>query len=83
VGANPHQERVFIAANIVDKDLIKGAWGKALLDLIDIIGPENAFLSIYENDSGSDTKQALEELAAKVKSTINHTFLLYILLTSF
>jgi hypothetical protein len=74
VGANPHQERVFIAANIVDKDLIKGAWGKALLKLIEIIGPENTFLSIYENDSGSDTKIALEELGAELKCRTTHNF---------
>ena len=67
LGSNPNQERVFIAANIVNKDLIRGAWGKAVLDLIDIIGTENAFLSIYENDSGSETKDALQELSAKVK----------------
>jgi Cryptococcal mannosyltransferase 1 len=67
LGSNPNQERVFIAANIVDKDLIRGAWGKAVLDLIDIIGQENAFLSIYENDSGPETKKALQELSEKVK----------------
>lgn len=66
-GTNAHQEKVFIAANIVDKDLIRGAWGDAILGLIDIIGPENTFLSIYENDSGPETKEALKELEAKVK----------------
>lgn len=66
-GSNPKKERVFIAANIIDSDLIRGAWGKALLELIDIIGKDNVFLSIYENDSGEDTKAALRELSAKVK----------------
>jgi hypothetical protein len=69
-GSNPNNERVFIAANIVDKDLIRGTWGKSLVHLIDIIGHENVFLSIYENDSGPDTRKALQELAAKVKSTL-------------
>jgi hypothetical protein len=68
-GMNPRGEKVFIAANIIDKDLIRGPWGKAILDLIDIIGPQNAFLSIYENDSGPETKDALRELAAQVKCT--------------
>jgi hypothetical protein len=71
-GTNPRSEKVFIAANIIDKDLIRGAWGDAILGLIDIIGPQNAFLSIYENDSGPETKEALRELAAKVKCEFEH-----------
>ncbi|KZF19548.1 glycosyltransferase family 69 protein [Xylona heveae TC161] len=67
VGANPHNEKVFIAANIVDAGLIRGAWGEALLHLIEQLGPENTYLSIYENDSGSDTREALSELRQKVK----------------
>lgn len=66
-GGNPDQEKVFIASCIVDPDLIRGAWGRSILELVDAIGPENAFLSVYENDSGPDTKEALLELAQKVK----------------
>lgn len=66
-GTNPSNEKVFIAANIVDEDLIRGAWGERVLELIDIIGPDNTFLSIYENDSGPGTKAALRELSQKVK----------------
>jgi hypothetical protein len=66
-GSNPKNERVFIAANIIDSKLIRGAWGKAVLELIDIIGNDNVFLSIYENDSGEDTRVALMEFSAKVK----------------
>lgn len=66
-GGNPHHEKVFIASCIVDPELIRGAWGRAVLELIDAVGPENAFLSVYENDSGPDTKEALLELAQKVK----------------
>lgn len=65
-GTNPHGEKVFIAACIVDPDLIRGSWGKAVLDLISIIGPENTYLSIYENDSGPETKKALKELSELV-----------------
>ena len=68
-GTNPNREKVFIAANIVNEDLIRGAWGTRVLELIDIIGPENTFLSIYENDSGPGTKAALRELGQKVKCT--------------
>ncbi|KAI9803224.1 MAG: hypothetical protein M1825_002015 [Sarcosagium campestre] len=64
---NPNGEKVFIAANIVDERLIRGAWGNALLELIALLGEENVFLSIYENDSGPETEAALRELEHKVK----------------
>ncbi|KAK0742356.1 cryptococcal mannosyltransferase 1-domain-containing protein [Apiosordaria backusii] len=43
-----------------------------LLRLIHLLGPENVFLSIYENDSGPTGKAALEKLKARVpcKSSI-------------
>ena len=66
-GTNPNNEKVFIAANIVDEELIRGAWGERLLELIDVIGEDNVFLSVYENDSGPGTKAALVELSQKVK----------------
>ncbi|KAI9802608.1 MAG: hypothetical protein M1833_001682 [Piccolia ochrophora] len=70
--ANPNGEQVYIAANIIDEALIRGAWGNAVLDLIDLLGPENVFLSIYENDSGPETTAALKDLERKVpcKSSI-------------
>ncbi|GAB7353519.1 hypothetical protein MBLNU459_g3964t1 [Dothideomycetes sp. NU459] len=67
MGHNHRNERVFIAAAITDAALIRGPWGRSVIELIDIIGPENAFLSIYENDSGPDTAAALRELEEKVK----------------
>lgn len=65
-GSNPHNETVYIAACIVDPDLIRGGWGAGLLQMIDAIGPENVFLSVYENDSGPETRAALQELSARV-----------------
>ncbi|MCJ1387041.1 hypothetical protein MMC17_010170 [Xylographa soralifera] len=59
---NPHNEKIFIAANILQEDLIRGPWGKSMLELIDLLGGENVFLSIYENDSGPGTVKALKEL---------------------
>lgn len=41
------KERVYIAANIVDDALIRGPWGRAVLELIDLLGPEDTYLSIY------------------------------------
>ena len=66
--ANPRNEKVFIAASIFDRDgkLARGAWGGDILNLIDLLGPSNVFLSIYENDAGPVAKAALEELEEKV-----------------
>ncbi|KAI9780441.1 MAG: hypothetical protein M1839_006715 [Geoglossum umbratile] len=63
---NPRGEKVFIAANIIDEDLIRGAWGQAVLGLIDVLGEKNVYLSIFENDSGAGTREALVELSRKV-----------------
>ncbi|KAH0559356.1 hypothetical protein GP486_004132, partial [Trichoglossum hirsutum] len=63
---NPRGEKVFIAANIIDEDLIRGAWGKAVVGLVELLGEENVHLSIYENDSGEGTREALLELGKKV-----------------
>lgn len=57
---NVNQEKIFIAANIINEELIRGAWGSAVLELVDLLGEENVFVSIYENDSGARTSDALE-----------------------
>lgn len=41
------KETVFIAANIIDGNLITGAWGRSLLELVESIGKERVFVSIY------------------------------------
>ncbi|EPS38885.1 hypothetical protein H072_7364 [Dactylellina haptotyla CBS 200.50] len=65
-GRNVRNETVFIAANIIDEGLIRGAWGRSVRGLVELIGPENVFLSIYENDSGPGVKSALKEFAADI-----------------
>lgn len=69
--ANPNNEKVFIAASIYDKGghLVNGDWGIAVLNLIELLGYENVFLSIYENDSGSDAGAALRDFERKIKCT--------------
>ena len=62
-----NHEKVFIAANIVDEELVRGAWGQRILELVELLGQDNVFLSIYENDSGSGTRTALKELGEKAK----------------
>ncbi|POS86434.1 hypothetical protein EPUL_002644 [Erysiphe pulchra] len=56
------QEKVFIAANIADGDLINNAWGSSLLTLVDLIGADRVFVSIY----GLPTT-ALSQLAEMLK----------------
>ncbi|PYI03328.1 hypothetical protein BO78DRAFT_399942 [Aspergillus sclerotiicarbonarius CBS 121057] len=65
---NPRNSTVFIAVSLYDKDgvLAGGQWGQALLDLIDMIGPDNVFLSIYENDSDVAGERALQQLSDRV-----------------
>jgi hypothetical protein len=65
---NPNNERVFIAANIVDAELIEEEWGERVMELMDLLGQENVFLSIFENDSGAETKKALHSLAHRIKA---------------
>ena len=62
--ANPNNEKVFIAAAIFEEkgELTSGAWGKAVLDLVDLLGPQNVHLSIYENDADAVTQQSLTDL---------------------
>ncbi|KAL8763366.1 MAG: hypothetical protein Q9184_000837 [Pyrenodesmia sp. 2 TL-2023] len=66
---NPENEKIFIAASIYDKGghLANGAWSKSLLDLIDILGNRNVFLSIYENDAGEKAKEALSKLKDRIQ----------------
>jgi hypothetical protein len=65
--ANPFNEQIFIAVSLYDKNghLARGRWGEQLLELIDLIGPENVFLSIYQSDSGNGT--ALDAFEKKVE----------------
>ncbi|KAI9894703.1 MAG: hypothetical protein M1814_002059 [Vezdaea aestivalis] len=65
--ANLRNEKVFVAANIIDAKLIDGAWSAAVLGLIDILGEDNVFLSVFENDSGQVTTEALRRFETKVK----------------
>lgn len=50
--ANPSNEKVFIAASLYDADgdLLRGDWGRSVLHLVDMLGHDNVFVSIYEND---------------------------------
>lgn len=65
---NPMHEKVFIAAILHDPegDLLSGTYSQHVLDLIDLLGPDNVFLSVYESDSGDLGRTALDEFRSKV-----------------
>ncbi|KAF7714892.1 Alpha-1,3-mannosyltransferase [Penicillium ucsense] len=73
---NPHNQKVFIAASLYDRggDLARGQWGSQLLQLIDLLGPKNVFVSIYENDSGEEAGAALRELERQIPSAKSIVF---------
>ncbi|KAL8802052.1 MAG: hypothetical protein Q9182_004065 [Xanthomendoza sp. 2 TL-2023] len=55
-------------ASIYDKGghLVNGAWGNALLNLVDLLGDANVFLSRYENDAGDKAEDAINNFKARV-----------------
>lgn len=66
--ANPHNEKVFIAAALSEEKghLTSGGWGKAVLQLIDLLGPNNVHLSVYEDNADQETKQSLAQFRQNV-----------------
>ncbi|KAK8029737.1 hypothetical protein PG993_011028 [Apiospora rasikravindrae] len=67
--ANPFKEKVFISVSLYDKDghLATGSWGRTLLELVQLIGEDNVFVSIYENDSGEAGEKALNWLKSQLR----------------
>jgi ZIP family zinc transporter len=66
---NIHNEKIFITASLSEKkgDLTSGAWGREVLQLVDLLGPENVHLSIYEDNPDLVTKQSLIAFRNEVK----------------
>ncbi|KEY73412.1 hypothetical protein S7711_06832 [Stachybotrys chartarum IBT 7711] len=62
----PVVKRVKWAAQTLG-DLVNGDWGRTVLELINLIGHENVFLSIYENDGGPEEERALANLKSKLR----------------
>ncbi|KAI1141338.1 glycosyltransferase family 69 protein [Hypoxylon sp. FL0543] len=67
--ANVNNEKIFISVSLYDKGghLANGFWGESLLELIHLLGDDNVFLSIYENDSGPEGAAALESLRRQLR----------------
>lgn len=65
---NIENQKVYIAAVLYDPEgtIANGRWGDAILQLIELLGEQNVFLSIYENNSGQEGENALYTLADQV-----------------
>jgi hypothetical protein len=72
--ANPGGKKIFIASNIIQHELIRGQWGENLIKLVDYLGPQNVFVSIYENDSGPEAPKALAWLRDQLQCEYSITF---------
>lgn len=61
--ANLNNEKIFIAASLYDKEggLLSGEWGQSVRRLVDILGHDNVFVSIYEDDPDVKSKEAMRE----------------------
>ncbi|ATY61355.1 polysaccharide export [Cordyceps militaris] len=57
------QERIYIAGmHFNNGELLKAHWNNAVLELVDLFGPENLFVSVYESGSWDDSKEVLRDL---------------------
>ena len=67
--ANPDNQKIFIAASLYDKGghLLRGPWGNAVLELLDILGNKNVYLSIYENEIDEGAQVASYQFDKKVQ----------------
>ena len=72
---NPRGKKIFLASLLYDPhgELADGPWADNLLRLIHLLGPENTFLSIYENDSGDDGRHAMDLL--RERTPCNHSLI--------
>ncbi|RMZ90580.1 hypothetical protein DV736_g2178, partial [Chaetothyriales sp. CBS 134916] len=60
-------QKIFISAQFwTSEHIIETRWGDALLKLIDTLGPENVYVSIYESGSLDNTKAVLSRLDSKL-----------------
>lgn len=58
-------ERVYIASMHWNSgEVLREAWNHAVVELAEVLGRENVFVSVVESGSWDDTKEALEELDA-------------------
>lgn len=77
---NIYNEKVFIAATLYDPggELLGGDWGEAVLKLVELLGPDNVHLSIYENDADAEAKRALDTFHKRLFCEFNPQAWIYI-----
>lgn len=65
---NINNEKILIAAALHDPGgtLVGKDWGDAVLELVELLGPQNVHLSIYENDADPLARAALESMEDKI-----------------
>lgn len=70
---NVNNQKVFIAATLYDAKgvLTGGKWGAAIKELIDLLGPNNTHLSVYENDPDPLAEEALKRLGNQLNCQSN------------
>ena len=68
---NINNEKVYIAATLHDPGggLVAGEWGRVVLELVNLLGPQNVHLSIYENDADELARKALQDMGRKAECT--------------
>lgn len=71
--ANVWNEKIFIATTMYDPDgkLLGGQWAENVFALIDLIGPENVYLSLYENDPDPGAAEAMVSFEKRLKCMSN------------
>ncbi|KAK5095273.1 hypothetical protein LTS08_008172 [Lithohypha guttulata] len=58
-----HTPRIFIASTHWNNEgILRNHWNKAVLQLVENLGPNNTFVSVYESGSWDNSKDALREL---------------------
>ncbi|KAM3538802.1 hypothetical protein ARSEF1564_008279 [Beauveria bassiana] len=63
------QERVYIAGmHFNNGELLKAHWNNAVLELTELFGPANVFVSVHESGSWDDSKEALRDLDHQLES---------------
>ena len=67
--ANPEHQKIFIAASIYDEGghLLGGSWGESVLELIDMLGNRNVYLSVYENTADEIAQTVQFQFERKVQ----------------
>jgi hypothetical protein len=61
--------KVFIAVNLYQSELLlhDGSWFRTMMELIDQLGVNNVYLSIFENNSTDATPQLLQDFKKQLK----------------